>query len=238
MFRIRLADTVVELDNRYGLVEQVCHDYLVPQTEAYTPAFRVSVTNKDLCTYTDTCGRPMTEPEAESLLLYRRICEHMPRFDTILLHAAVVEMDGRGYAFSAARGVGKTTHTSLWQSHFAGRATVINGDKPLIRRSSDGHLWVYGTPWCGKEGKQENRRCPLTAICFLEQDTENRIEPTPIGDAVSHLLMATVLPPQSDEQSRMAALIGRIARDVPMYTLACRPDISAAEMAYEFLSQV
>jgi hypothetical protein len=162
----------------------------------------------------------------------------MPAFGVYLLHAAVVEMDGRGYAFSAKRGTGKSTHTELWQTHFKGRATVINGDKPLIRRAPDGRFWAYGTPWCGKEGKGVNRRCPLNAICFLEQGTKNHVSVTSTADAAARIMEATVLPPDADSRDRMAALVGAAVRDIPALTLSCRPDAEAVEVAYEFLSQV
>ncbi len=235
MFVIRMAELNIELDNRCGYVEQLCRDYRAPDAE---PAFRVSVGECEVTDYLAATGRPMTYAEAEAHLLYRRICERLPAYDALLLHAAVVEMDGRGYAFSARRGVGKTTHTTLWQTHFAGRATVINGDKPIIRLASDGRLWAYGTPWCGKEGKQENRKTPLTALCFLEQAPDNRIIPTPTADTVARLLEATLLPPDPALQDRMATLVGIITRQVPAFTLACRPDTAAAELAYEFLSQI
>jgi hypothetical protein len=153
-------------------------------------------------------------------------------------------MDGRGYAFSARRETGKSTHTELWQTHFAGqggaryRATVINGDKPLIRRAPDGRFWAYGTPWCGKEGKQVNRRCPLTAICFLEQGADNRVRVSNTADTAARLMEATVLPPDTEGQDRLAALIGATVRDIPALTLTCTPNIEAAEVAYEFLSQL
>lgn len=241
MFCVRLAGITVEIDNRHNYVYEQCADYLCFDS---TPAFRVAVSTADAEAYRASCGRPMTLPEAESYLLYRRICERMPGYGVYLLHAAVVEMDGRGYAFSARRGTGKSTHTALWQTHFNGqagaryRATVINGDKPLIRRAPDGRFWAYGTPWCGKEGKQVNRKCPLTVICFLEQGQTNRVTVASNADTAARLLEATVLPPEKEGQDQMAALIGATVRDVPAFTLTCRPDIEAAEVAYEFLSQV
>jgi hypothetical protein len=235
MFRIRLAGITVEIDNRHNLVFEQCKDYLCDDC---APAFRVAVSTAETQAYQASCGRPMTLPEAESYLLYRRICERMPRYGVFLLHAAVVEMEGRGYAFSARRGTGKSTHTELWQSHFKGRATVINGDKPLIRRAPDGRFWAYGTPWCGKEGKGVNRRCPLNAICFLEQGTKNHVSVTSTADAAARIMEATVLPPDPDGQDRMAALVGAAVRDIPALTLTCRPDAEAVEVAYEFLSQV
>ncbi len=235
MFTVRLCELNIEIDNRHGYVEHLCRDYRAGDVP---PLFRVRVSEAEVRDYLASCGRPMTEPEAEAHLVYRRICEKLPAYDAILLHAAVVEMDGRGYAFCAPRGTGKTTHTDLWQTHFGGRATVINGDKPIVRRAPDGRLWAYGTPWCGKEGKHENRRVPLSALCFLAQSPENRITPATTADTVANLLAATVLPPDPALQDRMATLVGVLARDIPAYTLACRPDTAAAELAYEFLSQI
>ncbi|MBQ7910119.1 MAG: hypothetical protein IJ363_04975 [Clostridia bacterium] len=241
MFCIRLAGITVEVDNRHNHVYELCTDYRCADS---APAFRVAVSTAEARAYQTTCGRPMTLPEAESYLLYRRICEIMPKYGVFLLHAAVVELDGRGYAFSARRGTGKSTHTELWQTRFQGhageryRATVINGDKPLIRRAPDGRFWAYGTPWCGKEGKGVNRRCPLTAICFLEQGAQNRVSVTTTADAAARIMEATILPPDSDGQDRMAALVGATVRDIPAFTLSCRPDMEAVEVAYEFLSQV
>ena len=241
MFCIRLAGITVEIDNRHNYVFEQCADYLCADS---TPAFRVAVSTADAIAYQAACGRPVTLPEAESYLLYRRICERMPRYGVYLLHAAVVEMDGRGYAFSARRGTGKTTHTELWETYFGGKggsrylATVINGDKPLIRRAPDGRFWAYGTPWCGKEGKQVNRKCPLTAICFLEQGSVNRVTVASSADTVARIMEATLLPPDPAGQDALAALVGATVRDIPAFTLTCRPDKEAVAVAYEFLSQV
>jgi hypothetical protein len=232
VFVIRIAGVSVEIDNRYNYVYELCSDYLC--TEG-APAFRVAATNDEVQTFLAECGRPMTPPEAESHVIYRKICQQMPRFGAYLLHAAVVEIEGRGYAFSARRGVGKSTHAALWQSHFAGRATIINGDKPLIRRSPDGRFWAYGTPWCGKEGLQVNRKCPLTAICFLERGSRNGVTVSPVADTAARLMEATSAPTDPEGQDKLAALIGATLRDVPAFTLTCRPDTEAVEAAYEFL---
>ena len=235
MFRIRIAGVTVEIDNRHNYVYEQCRDYLCREG---MPAFRVSVTEAEVRAFLGECGRPMTAPEAESHLLYRHICGEMPLYGVFLLHAAVIEIEGRGYAFSARRGVGKSTHAALWQSHFGGRATVINGDKPLIRRSPDGRFWAYGTPWCGKEGLQVNRKCPLSAICFLERGDGNRVSVCPVADTAARMMEATCAPTDPVGQDHLATLIGAAVRDIPAFTLTCRPDTEAVEVAYEFLARV
>ncbi|MCQ2429981.1 MAG: hypothetical protein MJ192_06600 [Clostridia bacterium] len=234
MFTIRICELNIEIDNRYGLVEDQCRAYLTDGA----PAFRAAVSSRETDEYIRACGRPMTAAEAESALLYRRICGCMPDYDAFLLHAAVLTMDGRGYAFSARRGTGKTTHVAMWKQAYGSRVTVVNGDKPLVRRMADGHYRVYGTPWCGKEGENANLSVPLNAICFLEQGPRNVITDNPAADTVARILEATILPPEEAAQDRMAALIGAVTRDIPAYLLYCLPDKSAAELAYATLQQV
>ena len=240
MFSIRLAGITIEIDNRHNYVYEKCAEYRCSDA---APLFRAAVSTGEAEAYRRACGRPLTLPEAESHLLYRRICERMPAYGVFLLHASVVEMEGRGYAFSACRGVGKSTHTALWQSLFNGHggeryvATVINGDKPLIRRAPDGRFWAYGTPWCGKEGLQVNRKCPLSAVCFLEQGSVNGVTVSSVADTTARLMEATVLPPDPRGQDCLTALLGAAVRDIPAFTLTCRPDTEAAEVAYKVLSQ-
>lgn len=236
MFCIKLCRVVVELDNRYQYVRELCRDYVYELKAGEVPAFRVSVSDAEMNDYRLSVRRSMTMPEAESYLLYRKICGEMPRFGAFLLHAAVVALNGRGYAFSARRGVGKTTHTALWEQYFG--ATIINGDKPLISREADGTFAAWGTPWCGKEGKQVNASVPLTAICFLEQGSVNEISSASVADTAARMLEGTLLPPDPARQDEMAALVGAVVRDVPAFVLTCRPDELAARVALEALASV
>ncbi len=236
MFCIKLCHVIIELDNRYGYVSELCRDYQYQPKAGEVPAFRVAVSEREMNDYRLSVRRSMTSAEAESYLLYRKICGEMPKYGAFLLHAAVVSLDGRGYAFSARRGVGKTTHTALWEQYF--NAEIINGDKPLVRREADGTFTAWGTPWCGKEGKQINKAVPLTAICFLEQGKVNEISPATIADTAVRILEGTLLPPDPARQNEMAALVGAVVRDIPAFVLTCRPDELAARVALETLSSV
>lgn len=236
MFCIKLCHVVIELDNRYSFVEALCHDYLYKLKTGEVPAFRVTVADGEMNDYRGSVRRPMTLPEAESYLMYRKICGEMPKYGAFLLHAAVVALNGYGYAFSARRGAGKTTHTALWEQYFD--AEIINGDKPLIRREPDGAFTAWGTPWCGKEGKQINKSVPLTAICFLEQGKVNEITPATTADTAARILEATILPPDPARQDEMAALVGAVVRDIPAFVLTCRPDELAARIAHDALASL
>lgn len=236
MFRIKLCDVVVEIDNRFSYVEHLCRDYMTDT--AVAPAFRVCVSSEECKAYLDCVGRPMAQDEAESYLIYRKICGRMPTYNAYLLHAAVVAVDGKGYAFSAARGEGKTTHTALWEKLFAHKgATVINGDKPLLRLENDGTVTAWGTPWCGKEGKHVNTSVPLVAVCFLEKGQLNQMHTVSTADGVARMLASTMLPPTAETRDAMAYLIGKTLKATPAYLLSCRPDEEAAMLSYRIMSK-
>mgnify|MGYP003335436350 CR=1 FL=1 len=93
--------------------------------------------------------------------------QQLLKFDGMMLHASAAKYDGRVYLFSGPCGIGKTTHTKLWEKYFPG-AVVINDDKPALRREA-GKWMVYGTPWCGKNGINSNASAPLAGICFLHR---------------------------------------------------------------------
>ncbi len=236
MFQIKLCDVVIEIDNRFSYVEHLCRDYMTDVIEP--PAFRVSVSSEECRAYLARVSRPMNEDEAESYLVYRKICGQMPAYNAYLLHAAVVSVEGKGYAFSAARGGGKTTHTTLWEKLFAHKgAAVINGDKPLLRLEADGSVTAWGTPWCGKEGKQINTSVPLTAICFLEKGSVNQMHTVKTADGVARMLASTLLPPTAELQDAMAYLVGKTLKSTPAYILSCRPDEEAAMLSYGIMSK-
>lgn len=237
MFCIRIAELVIEIDNRYGYVEELCRDYIVHDGK---PLFRVSVSRDELDTYISASGRCIPLDEAESHLIYRRICGRLPMYGAFVFHAAAVLQGERAYAFSAARGVGKTTHAKLWQEVFNGnglvpRAEIINGDKPILR-AIEGRLWIWGTPWSGKERIQKNTAKPLCAICFLEQGRENIIEPCRAADTIARILESTEYPDTQEGVDALARLVAKTVKSVPSFTLKCRPDEEAVRVAWLELS--
>lgn len=98
------------------------------------------------------------------------------------MHAAVLEYDGRAYAFTTSSGTGKSTHLLLWHRTLGNAVQAVNGDKPLLY-ASDAEVMACGTPWSGKEGWQRNVCVPLGGLCFIsrgEKDVCRRIEPADV----------------------------------------------------------
>ena len=155
------------------------------------------------------------------------------RFWGLMLHSSAVELDGRAYLFSGPSGMGKSTHTRLWQQVFGDRAVVINDDKPALRRV-DGRWYAYGTPWCGKDGINCNRKVPLAGICFLKQAPENRIRRLGSMEALSMFLPQTMRRFKNGSNTMLLLEhLDHLIREIPMFELENRPEPAAAQLSYE-----
>ena len=127
----------------------------------------------------------------ESIMVYRKIAEVMPAYDTFLFHGSAIAVDGLAYLFTAKSGTGKSTHTYLWREMLGTRAIMVNDDKPLIRITGD-KATIYGTPWQGKENIGNNISVPLKAVCLLERAERNHIRAITKGEAYAMLLQQRV----------------------------------------------
>ena len=162
-------------------------------------------------------------------LFHRKILKH----GGMMLHSSAVVVDDRAYLFSAPSGTGKSTHTRLWQQIFGDKAQVINDDKPALR-CIDGIWYAYGTPWCGKDGINVNRKVPLAGICFLKQAPHNRIRRLTSAEAVQNIIWQTMRRFRLAENlDRMLNQVDSLVRTVPVFELENLPELEAARLSYE-----
>lgn len=154
-------------------------------------------------------------------------------FHGLYLHAAAVVQNNRAYLFSGRSGVGKSTHGRLWKEHFGESICIMNDDKPAVRYV-DGKWYCYGTPWCGKDGINQNKKVPVAGICFLKQASSNRIRPLSGQEAISCVLSQTIH--NGLETRRLMELLDTVDRlicDIPIFELENRPELEAARLSYE-----
>ena len=156
-------------------------------------------------------------------------------FGGIMLHSSAVELDGRAYLFSGPSGMGKSTHTRLWQQQFPS-ARVFNDDKPALRRL-DGVWYAYGTPWCGKDGININLKSPVAGICFLRRGVSNSIR------RLSKIEAAAAIISQTNNRFRtsnglgiMTDIVSQLIEDIPVYELTNLPEPEAALLSYKTMS--
>ncbi len=179
----------------------------------------------------------LTLDDCEYLYTGADFYEKLLDFDGMFLHASAVAVGGKAYLFSAPCGVGKSTHTALWQEYFGKeRAIIINDDKPAIRLI-DGKLYVFGTPFSGKSDKNTNIKVPLKAICFLEQAKENSIRKMSAVEALMQIFNQTLRPVDAKKMEKLIFLVDKLLKNIPVYKMGCNISLDAVETAYTAMSK-
>lgn len=258
MFCVKLAEVLVAIENRYAFTERLCADYIVDVLPGECN-FSVSATPEEIAAENSDDGT-FSPAYCESLALYRKICTRMLDCDAFLLHAAVVSYGGRGFAFAAKSGTGKSTHVAQWMRALGDDVTVVNGDKPILRwRSGEdagtlgetpggegapaaceqpsGEFIAYGTPYCGKENWGQNTSVPLRAVCFIERcepgesDRLSRLDDD--GEIVARIMNQILMPKDPVLAARQLDLLDRLVSSVPFYVLRCTPTPAAFDAAFQ-----
>ena len=219
-----LADFIVEIESPYPEMKELLSPHLTERTDAI---LKIALTEEERMAEM----KDGTEAwQAESAGICRRLAEGLVPHGGFLMHAAVIALDGEGYAFTAKSGVGKTTHIAMWMKKYG--AVAVNGDKPFLR-VLDGEIYAYGTPWCGKDGINLNQKWPLGGICFLEQGPENSIRRLAPAESISLFLSQTLKRLWPEEMELLLGHLDLLLREIPVFLLVCRPDAEAAQLSYE-----
>lgn len=232
MFTVRIAELNILIENKYSFVKEQCTDYMISDTYY---DFSVSVTDEEI---NDEAARYDIEHSSEfieSICIYRKIAECLPEYNAFIMHCAAVEKDGNAYCFAAKSGVGKTTHAMLWLKAFGNSASIINGDKPIFR-IIDGSVFVYGTPWGGKENFHSNKKAVLKGLCFLKRSDFNSISTIAAYDALKRSLEQLFFKNNSTNELTFE-LLSTIIKTTRVWELSCNISTEAAQIAYHAMSE-
>ena len=233
-FKVRVADLLVDVVAKGDLTARICQPYLVDS--AFTD-ISIYATPAQIKKKIASMPIPLTEEQAECICLHENLALKLVCHDAFVLHAALLSYKGRGYAIVAPRGVGKTVHAQMWQKRFGAEVTVVNGDKPILRRHPDGTYVAYGTPWCGKEGMGVNAAVPLCGICLLARGAKDIVRPVTPEGYVSGIIRQVVFPTDTPSMIRGAHLLGDLIRTVPAIAADCTPTENAADLVMRALTQ-
>ena len=221
----KISDLLVEIPAAGGMPAR-CRDYLYDEKK-----------EPDITIFEESY-----RPEKHPRLSFEHMCymesghqyfHGLLHFGGMMLHSSAVEVDGKAYLFSGPSCMGKSTHTRLWQSIFGEKACVFNDDKPALRRI-DGRWYAYGTPWCGKDGINQNKKVPLAGICFLKRGEENKIRRLDPKEALPLLMSQTIHKFKKIENlDLLLNNVNYIIKEIPIFELENRPVEEAARLSYE-----
>lgn len=152
----------------------------------------------------------------------------------LLMHASTVRCDGRGFAFIAKSGTGKSTQVSMWLRHIPG-CDLMNDDNPIIRIKPDG-IFIYGSPWSGKTPCYRRVKAPLGGITRIDRAQSNSMErQTGIQAFASVLPSCSSMKWDHDIYNAICDSVTTLVERIPIHTLHCLPDREAAETAHSTL---
>lgn len=231
MFTIRIADTCIQINEKYQYIREYCRNYIVKDV---SPDMVVEVSDDEIAA--EQSDEFECSPDyLETLAVYRKICEGLVDRGIILVHSSVLMVDGEAVMFLAPSGTGKSTHTRLWRKVYGDRVTMINDDKPLVKVSDDNggvHVTVYGTPWCGKHGIENNISAPVKALFLLKRNETNVVRKLTMHEAFPYVLNQTYRPDNAGLMRKTLILSGNMASHVGLYELGCNMQEEAARVAY------
>ncbi len=154
------------------------------------------------------------------------------RRQTLLIHASLVRCEGRGYAFIAKSGTGKSTQVGSWLRYIP-HCDLMNDDNPVVR-IVDGEAYVYGSPWSGKTPCYRQVKAPLGAIVRIDRAKQNSIERLNSIEAFASLLPAcSTMKWDGDIFNAICDNVTSILERVGIYTLHCLPDEEAARVCHK-----
>lgn len=150
--------------------------------------------------------------------------------DRVLFHGAALWWKDLVWILTGPSGTGKTTQLRHWRKLLKKDTYVMNGDKPLLRYQNDAFIFVYSSPWRGKENYGlRGKKAPLGGIIILEQGSCNKISRLKPEEAVLPLFNEFVaLPEEKDTIIQLAGLLEKILDVTPVWKLVNLGDESSA----------
>ena len=226
----RIADFNIEFKSPSKYVEI----FLSPFKTNALPEISFEVSAEEIAVKRKLIPEIRYDQICELSIMHSKLSAWVAQYDTIFLHAALIDVKGTGVAFTALSGTGKTTHMLLWKKLLSDKLTIVNGDKPFIRFfDGEKYPYGYGTPWNGKEHFGTTGKVQLKHLCFIERGEKNTCERLKPSDVLEEILKQAYIPrntPQSAYNS--ITIIDRILNTCVLWKITCNTDIEAAEVAY------
>ncbi len=230
MVKIKLAERVFLIKNKYSYFEKLCVNYISQEA----PQIVIEVTEDEIIKENKEGGK-WSYGYLESLAIYRKICDIILDDGFILFHGSAIKIDGNAYIFAGPSGIGKSTHVGLWRECFGNRVIIINDDKPILK-ITDEEIKVYGTPYGGKRRIQTNTSAPLKGIIVLHQGKENIIKRTSRRDAYPILLNQVYRRGDAHGIIQTMDLVNKLS-SVDIWSLECNISEEAVLVTYRALQE-
>lgn len=151
------------------------------------------------------------------------------------LHASAFLYKNKAILISGPSGTGKTTLSSRMNLLYG--YEIINDDKPLLKVYDD-QVYVYSSPFSGKEALNMNLNVPLGYIVFIAQGSENKFYPLTEKEAINELLRNMFRPDNAAIWDIALDVSSRVIHEEKMIRYACLNENSAGHTLENYLKEV
>lgn len=222
-----IAEITVQVTHTYEYLSLLCADYLSKKD----PEIEIVISQEDIEAERVGPASLSQDGYLESLAFYRKFCEMVSNRGIFLFHCCALEVEGKAYLFTANSGTGKSTHGRLWMEAFGEKVKVLNGDKPLIKQKN-GKMYIFGTPFTGKERWGYNGSAPIAGVCFIRRSEKNSIERITSTQGMIKAYSQTLIPSDPESASVIIKELTYLLESVPLYSLGCNISLDAAKLSF------
>lgn len=152
----------------------------------------------------------------------------------MLIHAAGLDINGKGYIFPGKSGAGKSTLSK--QFVLRNNSEVLSDDRMIIRKMNN-IFKTFGTPWPGEGGIAINKHVALSGIFFISHAGYNRIEKIKPQEALEKLLPVVSIPWYDENiMTKILDFCDDLIFNIPAYELHFKPGAEVANVFEKFVS--
>jgi hypothetical protein len=124
----------------------------------------------------------------------------LANYSDLILHAAGIAVDGKGYAFIGPSGIGKST---LVGKLAESKDVTVLGEDQVVLRYLNGRFWVFGTPWHENIDRCSPLGVPLKHLFFLDRSLNQTLKEISAFEGITHLMQTAFIPYYRPTQVKM-----------------------------------
>ena len=230
------AGIVVEINSIYDYIHKMSKKYKTNKNAKYVIDISESdIENEKDKSIDDTTSFPPAY--LESLAVYRNFLGFASLENVFLFHSSSFMIDDNAFILTAPSGTGKSTHARYLKEVYQDRFKIINDDKPLVKMVGD-DFYIYGTPWNGKHGLDNNVSAKVKGIFVLYQCKENVISKMDSSNSFNYIYKQVHRPLGKNEMASVLNMIIKMSKVVPCYHFGCTNSIEAALCSKQIIDRL
>ena len=230
---ICLAGVPIQYILRYTGTKSYFEDFICKE---HTKEKALTVTDELWERHRNVVDKSLSNEYAEFYALIGISSRELLKYGKCLFHGVAFVWNKKAWIITAPSGTGKTTQYRLWKRIYGDEIELINGDKPIVECKSDGSIWVYPSPWNGKENYSGRASAQLAGIIYLEQAKYNCIERMDIQNLILPIYRQFLF--YGDYESEIRA-VGKmeeqILSNIPVWKLSNLGDEESVRMSHEII---